>query len=103
VTRTVELSGAVAVITVGASGIGRATALALARAGADVVVGDIHQERMDETVAAIAEIGQRALAVRCDVTSDEDVDDLARVILAEFGKVDLVMNNAGVALLGPPE
>jgi NAD(P)-dependent dehydrogenase (short-subunit alcohol dehydrogenase family) len=99
----VEISGAVAVITGGASGIGRATALALARAGADVVVGDIHQQRMDETVAAIGEIGQRALAVRCDVTSDADVDGLARVVLSEFGKVDVVMNNAGVALLGPPE
>lgn len=98
-----EISGAVAVITGGASGIGRATALALARAGADVVVGDIHQQRMDETVAAIGEIGQRALAVRCDVTSDADVDGLARVVLSEFGKVDVVMNNAGVALLGPPE
>lgn len=98
-----ELSGAVAVITGGASGIGRATALALARAGADVVVGDIHQQRMDETVAAIAETGRRALAVRCNVTSDEDVDALARTVLTEFGKVDVVMNNAGVALLGPPE
>ncbi|SPM28652.1 NADP-dependent 3-hydroxy acid dehydrogenase YdfG, partial [Mycobacterium terramassiliense] len=103
VTRTVEISGAVAVITGGASGIGRATALALARAGADVVVGDIHQQRMDETVAAIGEFGRRALAVRCDVTSDADVDGLARVVLSEFGKVDIVMNNAGVALLGPPE
>lgn len=98
-----EVSGAVAVITGGASGIGRATALALARAGADVVVADIHQQRMDETVAAIGEIGQRALAVRCDVTSDADVDALAHGVLSEFGRVDVVMNNAGVALLGPPE
>ncbi|MCV7091274.1 SDR family NAD(P)-dependent oxidoreductase [Mycobacterium interjectum] len=98
-----ELNGAVAVITGGASGIGRATALALARVGADVVVADIHQQRLDETVAAIGEIGQRALAVRCDVTSDADVDGLARAVLSEFGTVDVVMNNAGVALLGPPE
>jgi NAD(P)-dependent dehydrogenase (short-subunit alcohol dehydrogenase family) len=99
----VELSGTVAVVTGGASGIGRATVLALARAGADVVIGDIHRQRMDETVAAVAEIGQKALAVRCDVTSDADVDELARLVVAEFGKVDVVMNNAGVALLGPPE
>jgi NAD(P)-dependent dehydrogenase (short-subunit alcohol dehydrogenase family) len=101
--QTLELSGAVAVVTGGASGIGRAAALALAQAGADVVIGDIHEQRMHETVAAVAEIGQKALAVRCDVTSDADVDDLARKVVAEFGRVDVVMNNAGVAVLGPPE
>jgi NAD(P)-dependent dehydrogenase (short-subunit alcohol dehydrogenase family) len=98
-----ELGGTVAVVTGGASGIGRGTALALARAGADVVVADIHPERTAETVAAIRELGREALGELCDVTSDDDVDALAATTLERFGRVDVVMNNAGVSVLGPPE
>jgi NAD(P)-dependent dehydrogenase (short-subunit alcohol dehydrogenase family) len=93
----------VAVVTGGASGIGRATALELARRGADVVIADLHVERMEATVAELEGLGRRALGVRCDVTSDEEVDALAAESLRAMGRVDLVMNNAGVALLGPPE
>ena len=95
-----ELDGKVAVVTGGASGIGRGTAMALARAGADVVIGDIHQERMERTAAEVAELGQKGIAVRCDVTSDEDMEALAQRVLAEFGRVDVVMNNAGVSCWG---
>src|SRR5258708_34210787 len=98
-----ELQGKVAVVTGAASGIGRGTVLALARAGADVVVADINQERMDDVVDTVKGLGQRALAVRCDVTSDEDVDGLARPGVAEFGRGDIFPLNAGVSLLGPPE
>jgi NAD(P)-dependent dehydrogenase (short-subunit alcohol dehydrogenase family) len=98
-----ELQGKVAVVTGAASGIGRGTVLALARAGADVVVADINQERMDDVVDTVKGLGQKALAVRCDVTSDEDVDGLARTVVEEFGRVDIVHLNAGVSLLGPPE
>jgi NAD(P)-dependent dehydrogenase (short-subunit alcohol dehydrogenase family) len=98
-----ELGGTVAVITGGASGIGRGTALAFARAGAAVVVADVHEARTAETLAAIREIGGRAIGVRCDVTSDADVDALADTTLAELGRVDVIMNNAGVSVMGPPE
>jgi NAD(P)-dependent dehydrogenase (short-subunit alcohol dehydrogenase family) len=98
-----ELTGKVAVVTGGASGIGRGTVLALAKAGADIVIGDIHQGRMDDTVAEVSDLGRKAIAVQCDVTSDEDVDGLARTVVEEFGRVDVVMNNAGVSLLGRPE
>jgi NAD(P)-dependent dehydrogenase (short-subunit alcohol dehydrogenase family) len=98
-----ELKGRVAVVTGGASGIGRGTVLALARSGADVVVADIDKERMDDVVDEVKGLGQKALAVRCDVTSDGDVDALARTVLEEFGHVDVVHLNAGVAMLGPPE
>jgi NAD(P)-dependent dehydrogenase (short-subunit alcohol dehydrogenase family) len=98
-----ELGGTVAVVTGGASGIGRGTALALARAGADVVVADINPERTTEAVAAVRALGQRAIGARCDVTSDADVDALAATTLEHFGRIDIVMNNAGVSVLGPPE
>ncbi len=95
--------GTVAVITGGASGIGQSCALEFARRGADIVIGDIHDERMAETVTALEALGVRALAVSCDVTSDADVQRLRDESLSVMGHVDLVMNNAGVALLGPPE
>ena len=97
-----DVEGTTAVVTGGASGIGRATALELARRGADVVVADIHEERLAETAAAIEALGRRALAVRCDVTRDVDVDALAAAAVDTFGAVDVLMNNAGIAVLGPP-
>jgi len=68
----VDVYGRTAVVTGSASGIGRSTALELARRGADVVVADIHEDRLAETAAGIEALGRRALAVRCDVTSDAD-------------------------------
>jgi NAD(P)-dependent dehydrogenase (short-subunit alcohol dehydrogenase family) len=96
-----EIRGATAVVTGGASGIGRGTALELARRGADVVLADIHDERLADTAAAITALGRRCLPVRCDVTRDDDIDALAAAAFAEFGTVDLLMNNAGIAVLGP--
>ena len=97
-----DIEGSVAVVTGGASGIGRATALELAARGADVVVADIHDERLAQTVADIEELGRRALAVRCDVTSDTEVEHLEAEAIREFGRVDILMNNAGIVVLGPP-
>lgn len=98
-----ELTGRVAVITGGASGIGRACALAMAGAGADVVVADLNQERTAAVLEEIRALGRRALGVRCDVSSDSDVERLAAASIAEMGRVDLLMNNAGVVLGGPVE
>ncbi len=95
-----EVSGRVAVITGAASGIGRATALALAAAGADIVLADVHTDRLAEATDAVARLGRRAVAVRCDVSVDADVEHLAQVAQAELGSVDLLMNNAGVVLRG---
>jgi NAD(P)-dependent dehydrogenase (short-subunit alcohol dehydrogenase family) len=99
----VEIEGTVAVVTGGASGIGRSTALELARNGADVVVADIHDDRAAEVAGEIESLGRRSLAVHCDVARDEDVERLARDASAAFGRVDILHNNAGVPLLGPPE
>lgn len=98
-----DVDGAVAVVTGGASGIGRATALELARRGADVVVVDLHEARMQEVRAEIESMGRRALDVRCDVSQDADVERMRDEALDAMGHVDIVMNNAGVAMLGPAE
>jgi NAD(P)-dependent dehydrogenase (short-subunit alcohol dehydrogenase family) len=96
----VELAGRVAVVTGGASGIGRACALAMARAGADVVVADVNRARMQEVVAELEGLGRRSLGVPCDVSRDEDVERLAARSIAAMGRVDLLMNNAGVVVGG---
>jgi NAD(P)-dependent dehydrogenase (short-subunit alcohol dehydrogenase family) len=98
-----QFAGKIAVITGGASGIGRGTALAMARRGADVVIADINDVRLEETRAAIAALGQRALAVHCDVSQDADVERLGEIALNTMGHVDILMNNAGVVLRGALE
>jgi NAD(P)-dependent dehydrogenase (short-subunit alcohol dehydrogenase family) len=97
-----KLAGEVAVITGGASGIGRGTALAMARAGADIVLADINDRRLAEVEREIAALGRRVLAVHCDVSRDEDVLRLATQA-DQLGPVGLVMNNAGVVLRGALE
>jgi len=98
-----QLEGKVAVITGGASGIGRGTALAMARHGTDVVIADINDRRLEETRAAIAALGRRALAVHCDVSQDAEVERLGEAALSTMGRVDILMNNAGVVLRGALE
>jgi len=98
-----HIAGEVAVITGGASGIGRATALALARQGADVVLADVNDTRLAATEAEIVALGRRALAVHTDVGRDEDVQRLADIVLREFGPPGILMNNAGVVLRGALE
>jgi NAD(P)-dependent dehydrogenase (short-subunit alcohol dehydrogenase family) len=98
-----HFAGKVAVITGGASGIGRGTALALARRGMDVVIADINDLRLEETRAAIAALGRRALAVHCDVSQDAAVERLGETALSLMGRVDILMNNAGVVLRGALE
>jgi len=99
-----ELDGTVCVVTGGASGIGRATALELARRGARAVaIADVNETRLQEAAAELVVLGATAIPVRCDVSRDEDVDRLRDTVLDAFGRVDVVMNNAGVVLLGPPD
>src|SRR4051812_39464440 len=95
-----DLTRSVAVLTGAGSGIGEATAEALARRGAKVVVTDLDQKRAN-TVAA--HLGEAAVAVRCDVTNVGDLAAARDVALDRFGRVDLVMNNVGVLAVGPVE
>jgi NAD(P)-dependent dehydrogenase (short-subunit alcohol dehydrogenase family) len=96
------IAGRTAVVTGAANGIGRASALALARAGANVVVADIDLERASEVEREAGELGPAALAVACDVTSEADYERLRDVCLDRFGRVDIVMNTVGILVSGWP-
>ena len=94
-----KLEGKVAVITGASSGIGEATAEALVAEGAAVVVAARREERLEDLVERIEGNGGRALAVACDVTDEEQAHDLIRQAKDEFGRVDVLVKNAGVMLL----
>src|SRR6266545_1480026 len=91
-----DLSGRVAVLTGGASGIGRATAQVLAGAGATVVLGDIDEKGAQRAADEIASNGGTALPLRTDVTARADVDALVDRAAGELGRVDIMGNIAGV-------
>jgi len=115
----IDLSGRVALVTGGSRGLGRADALTLARAGADVVIADIQVESDESTETAerygvlaqvakqqglvyteqtakeIQEMGRRSAAIKCDVTDREGVQATVARIVEEFGSVDILINNAG--------
>jgi 3-oxoacyl-[acyl-carrier protein] reductase len=114
----IDLSGRVAFVTGGSRGLGRADALTLGRAGADVVIADIQVESdpgeeaerygpiaqaaraqgfvyAEATAQEICDMGRRAAAVKCDVTEREQVEEAVRRTVEEFGSVDILVNNAG--------
>ncbi len=87
-------------VTGGASGFGRAIAERWARAGYRVCIGDIHDERLAETLAALRALGATAHSLRCDVTKEADLEAAAKWLEESWGGVDIVVNNAGVAIGG---
>ena len=97
-----DLSGKAAIITGGSKGLGAAMAAGLASAGADVLL----TSRNEDEVAAVAkqiagDYGRRAVGMRADVTSPQDAEAMARRALDEFGRIDILINNAGVNIRGP--
>ncbi len=95
--RTGRLQGKVALVTGGNTGIGRAIALAYAEEGAEVAIAWVAREpEARSLVAEMKRRGRRALAVRCDVTSEDDVRDLFQAVVDEFGRIDVLVNNAGI-------
>lgn len=91
-----SFAGKVAFVTGAANGIGRAAGLAFARAGANVVVADLSEQGSQETVRLIEEAGKRALAVKCDVSREEEVKAALDKTVEAFGRLDFAFNNAGV-------
>ena len=94
-----KLDGKVAVVTGASSGIGEATAEALAAEGATVVVAARREERLADLSKRIEEDGGRVLAAACDVTDESQAHGLIRKAEEEFGRIDILVNNAGVMLL----
>ncbi|MGW2161756.1 SDR family NAD(P)-dependent oxidoreductase [Nonomuraea sp. NPDC001699] len=96
-----SLDGKVAIVTGASSGLGVAFAHGLAEAGADVVIGARRRERLEETRRLVEETGRRCLALQTDVSVPEECDALVAAAVAEFGAVDVLINNAGVGTAVP--
>jgi NAD(P)-dependent dehydrogenase (short-subunit alcohol dehydrogenase family) len=94
------LDGKVALVTGGASGIGRATAVAMAREGARVAVSDLSSDGIEATVALINGAGGQSVGIRGDVTEEADVANMVARTVAAFGRIDCAFNNAGVGSRG---
>ena len=96
-----DLKGKVAIITGARRGMGRTHALTLAKAGAKVVVADISLEDCQKVVDEIKKAKGEAMAVKCDVTKKEDIDNMVKAAVGKWGKVDILVNNAGICQFKP--
>jgi NADP-dependent 3-hydroxy acid dehydrogenase YdfG len=98
-----KLNGTVALVTGASSGIGQATARVLAAQGAAVALAARRKDRLEMLAAEIEDHGGQALVIEADVTSQTQAKEVVERTVAKFGRLDLVINNAGVMLLGPAE
>ena len=99
-----RLDGKRGYVTGGARGIGKCTATAFAEAGADVAIVDIDYEEAVKTAAEIAEkTGRKVIAIRCDCTVPEQVDEMIRTVVTELGGLEFCHNNAGICINAPAE
>ncbi|MHA4990193.1 glucose 1-dehydrogenase [Cetobacterium somerae] len=90
-----NLKGMVAIITGAGAGIGKASALMLARAGANIVCADLNKVDADNTAIEARGEGVKAIGVKCDVTSIQDLEEVVKATIQEFGKINILVNNAG--------
>jgi NAD(P)-dependent dehydrogenase (short-subunit alcohol dehydrogenase family) len=95
------LEGKTALITGGSRGIGESTALAFARAGADVAVTSRKLPELERVAGEVEKLGRKALAVDCHVGRMDQLQPLVDKVVAEFGKIDILVNNAGTSLYSP--
>ncbi|MDK2878019.1 MAG: 3-oxoacyl-[acyl-carrier protein] reductase [Thermoanaerobacteraceae bacterium] len=86
----------VSIVTGGASGIGKACALSLAENGAKVAVVDLNEKGAEETTSKILEKGSQAISIKIDISKSEDVDKAVDTVLKSFGKIDILVNCAGI-------
>ncbi|MBI4244300.1 MAG: SDR family oxidoreductase [Planctomycetes bacterium] len=97
-----DLSDRVAIVTGSASGFGRCISIGFARYGANVVCADINTEGLRETIKRVKKKGQKGLAIRCDVTRQEDVDNLVACTMEKFGTIDILVNSVDSYTHAPP-
>src|SRR5882672_726526 len=95
-----RLDGQTALITGGGSGIGKATCVLFAEAGADVAVVDLRGDDAKATAQEVETLGRRSLAIACDVSALDEAQSAVDQVMAEFGKIDMLCNVAGLAM--PP-
>ena len=98
-----DLSNKTAYVTGGARGIGKAVALGMAKAGADVAIADIDVVTAEAVVKEIEAMGRRSMAISCDVTSPESAQAMVDKIVSEWGRLDIAFNNAGICINTPAE
>lgn len=101
-----RLEGKTALVTGASSGIGRGVAIAFAEEGADVAINypdKSQQKNAEETAAAVAKAGRKALLVQADVSKDKPVKNMVDKVLDAFGRIDILVNNAGIASSAPVE
>ena len=99
--KPLDLDGKVAVVVGGSSGIGKTLALGLAQAGADVVASARRIELVKELADEIESLGRRSLRVTCDVADRESLEKLLKACVDAFGKVDIMVNAAGITKRAP--
>ena len=95
-----ELTNKVAVVTGASSGIGYEAAIAYAKASADVAVLARRKDKLDDLATKINSLGRRAIAIQCDISKEEDVKKSIELILNNFKTIDILLNNAGIAVRG---
>lgn len=95
-----DLKGKIAVVTGASSGLGADAAIAYAKAGADVALLARRKDKLVEVAREIEALGRKALPVQCDVSSEESVKLATQEVINSFGKVDILLNNAGIAVRG---
>ncbi len=96
-----RVDGKVAIVTGAGRGIGKAIALTLAEAGADVAVVDIVAERIEKTMEDIHKLGRKAIAITTDVSQEDQVKKAVEQTISQFGRIDILANNAGISIRKP--
>lgn len=95
-----DLSGKKALVTGSAAGIGKACAIGMAKAGADVAVIDLNDEMGENTVKEIKALGRKSIFIHCDVSHVKQVEAMVKQVVDEFGRLDIAFNNAGITIVG---
>src|SRR5437763_7202013 len=98
-----DLTGRICLVTGAAQGLGRAMAMALAEAGADLVLVDRNRDGIERTTEAIIGMKRRALPITCDVSQPEQIRAVFAEVDRQFGRIDFLANVAGDGVLGVPE